>query len=568
MKYKTLLAPLVVLTTCACAQTPESAPMSTVPARPVEKTATQGLTPDILNQFLLAEIAGQRGELKLAADAYVDLAYKTRDVRIAKRATEVALYSRQTDLAMRSAKLWLELEPESVKAKQTWVSLLVGVGRLNDAKPYLQEMLAESSRPVGESFQQLHALLSRTKDKRAVLDLLTELGGAYASVPEAHLAIAQSAWQAGQTERTTQALDAALNLRPGWEAVALFKGKVLQGKGDEAVADYWREFLAQNPAASRVRLAYAQHLARMGKIAEARGEFQTLHQEAPGNPEMYAAIGLLAMQMNDLVAAEVNLKQALEYGHPDPGAVRMYLGQLDEGQRRYEGALTWYRAIQDGKQVFSARMREAVVLAKLGRTDEALALLRGVKTEGDEERVAVIQNEAQVLREAKNDLGAYATLDKGLAQLPDNPDLLYDHAMAAEKIDRLDVLEKHLRRLIELQPEHAHAYNALGYTLANRTNRIDEAIVLLGKALELSPDDPFILDSMGWAMYKARRLDEAVAYLRRALSSRDDPEIAAHLGEVLWQRGDKDEARQIWQGSLKSHPDNKQLREALSRFQP
>lgn len=572
MKLITLLAPLVALATCACAQTPKSAPMSEglspAAVQSAAKAATSGLTPDILNQFLLAEIAGQRGELKLAADAYVDLAYKTRDARIARRATEVALYSRQTNQAMRAAKLWLELEPDSVKARQTWVSMLVSVGRLNDAKPYLQEMLQQSGRPVGETFVQLHSMLSRNKDKRAVLDLMVELAGAYASVPEAHLAVAQSAWQAGQMDQASQSLDTALRLRPGWEAVALFKGKVLAAKGDDAVLDYWRDYLSQNPASSQVRMSYAQQLARSGKFPEARAEFELLMQATPGNPEIYAAIGLLAMQMNDLEGAEKSLRLAVDHGHPDPGAIRMYLGQLDEGRRRYEAALGWFRAIQDGKQVFEARMREAVVLAKLGRVSEALGLLKGIQAADEGEQVALYQNEAQVLREARDHAGAYAALERGLKALPDNPELLYDRAMAAEKVNRLDVLERDLRRLIELRPEHAHAYNALGYTLADRTGRIDEAITLLGKALALAPEDPFILDSMGWALYKARRLDESIGYLRRALRGRDDPEIAAHLGEVLWHRGDRDEARQIWQGSLKIHPDNESLREILSRFQP
>lgn len=571
MNLITLLAPLVALATTACAQTPKTAPQPAVMAQAGQETVAQvpaSLTPEILYQFLLGEIAGQRGELKLAADAYTDLAFKTRNARIAQRATEVALFSRQTDQAMRAARLWLELEPDSAKAKQTWVSLLVGVGRLHDAKPHLQAMLEKGGRPVGEAFMQMHSLLSRSKDKRAVLDLMTELAGAYASVPEAHLAVAQSAWQAGQTEQAGQSLDEALRLRPNWEAVALFKGKVLQAKGEPAVLDYWRGYLEQHPGAREVRMAYAQMLARADRLAEARNEFQTLLRDAPDNPDVHAAVGLLAMQMNDLDAAEANLKLAIEHGHGEPDTVRMYLGQLDEGRRRYEDALVWYRAIQDGKQVFEARMREAQVLAKLGRSEQALQLLRAQEAGDEAERVMLIQNEAQVLREAGDHAGAYAALDRGLVQLPDNPELLYDRAMAAEKVDRLDQVEKDLRKLIELRPEHAHAYNALGFTLADRTGRIDEAIALLGKALALAPEDPFILDSMGWALYKARRLEESVGYLRRALKGRDDPEIAAHLGEVLWQLGERDEARRIWQGSLKSHPDNERLRETLSRFQP
>jgi tetratricopeptide (TPR) repeat protein len=246
----------------------------------------------------------------------------------------------------------------------------------------------------------------------------------------------------------------------------------------------------------------------------------------------------------------------------------MYLGQLAEGRSRYEEALDWYREIGEGQHQFSAGLRAAVVLGKLGRVDEGRLVLTALNATTDAEKTQLFQAEAQMLREARDFEGVYAVLDRGLKAMPDSQDLLYDRAMAAEKLGRLDQLERDLRRLIELNPEHAHAYNALGYTLADRTSRLDEAIELLDKALKLAPEDPFILDSMGWAKFKARRLDEAVSYLKRAYAARPDPEIAAHLGEALWVKGDRDEARRVWQGSLKDHPDNDSLRETLGRLQP
>jgi tetratricopeptide (TPR) repeat protein len=280
------------------------------------------------------------------------------------------------------------------------------------------------------------------------------------------------------------------------------------------------------------------------------------------------ALGLLDMQMNDLDAAETHLKAALEGGQSEDGQIKMYLGQLNEGRRKYEEALRWYEDVDDDQFYLEARLRAAVVLGKMKRVDEGRALLQSLAPKDAGEQTQIIQAEAQMLREAGDFEGAYEALSKGLEKMPESPDLLYDRAMVAERLNRLDVLEKDLRLLIKLKPDYAHAYNALGYTLADRTPRLAEAIELLEKAIKLAPNDPFIQDSMGWALFKAKRLDESISYLKRAYDARPDPEIAAHLGEALWAKGDKEQARRIWEGSIKEHPDNESLRETISRLHP
>jgi tetratricopeptide (TPR) repeat protein len=551
----------------ACAQSPlvktaapvaESAPLS---------PAKSGLTSQVLYQFLLGEIAGQRGELKLSAEAYADLAAKTRDARIAKRATEVALYARLAPLALKSARLWQELEPTSPKALQTLASLLVGGGRMAEARPYLQAWLKTGT--GGAVFLQLHGLLAKQKDKQAVLDLVADLAANYPGTPEAHFAVAQAAWHAGNGAKALSGLDEALRLKPGWSAAPLFKAQVLQQmQGEAASLAYLKEYLAAMPAMREVRLAYAKQLARAAQFDESRVQFEFLAQEMPDDPENHLAIGLIAMQTNNFDSAEASLTKALELGHSDSGSVRFHLGQLAEARGHAEQALTWYQSVTSGRQRLDAQLRAAVVMGKLGKTDQALEWLANLTPGDDAERIRVVQTEAQIMREVKNYPGVVERLTKALEQMPDAADLLYDRAMAAEKIDRLEMLEADLRRLIKLKPEFAHAYNALGYTLADRTNRITEALELLEKALKLEPDDPFIQDSMGWALFKAKRYSEAVDFLRRAHGARPDPEIAAHLGEALWMNGDKDEARRIWQGSLQTHPENESLRETTSRLMP
>lgn len=563
MNAKPLFLALFAVSVSACAQSPVVESPSLASPSP----ASQGLTSQVLYQFLLGEIAGQRGELKLSAEAYADLAVRTRDARVAKRATEVALFARQSSLAIRNASLWLELEPGSAKALQTLSSLLVSAGRLAEAKPHLNAWIKTGK--GGEIFMQLHGLFAKQKDRQAVLDLVSNLAADYPGIPEARFAVGQAAWQAGQASKALGALGEALALKPDWESAALFKAQVLQkAEGDAALLSFFKEYLAAYPAAREVRLAYAKQLARAGNFADSRAQFEFMTRENPDNPEAHFAVGLVAMQTNDMDSAKASFMKALELGHPEEGNVRLYLGQLAEARGTLEEALNWYKSIDKGRMQFDAQLRTALVLSKLGRMDEARAWLSRLAPSGNMERLQIIQTEAQILREAKNYEGVFTVLSEALEKTPDSPELLYDRAMAAEKINRLDTLEKDLRRLIQLKPDYAHAYNALGYTLADRTTRIAEAIELLDKALKLEPDDPFILDSMGWALFKAKRYGEAVVYLRRAHGAKPDPEIAAHYGEALWMNGDREEARKVWKNGLQTYPDNESLRDVASRLMP
>ncbi|MDP2433384.1 MAG: tetratricopeptide repeat protein [Pseudomonadota bacterium] len=568
MNLSPLIATLIAFSLSACAQSQVVLDPAPVPvtARP----ASTGLTSQVLYQILLGEIASQRGELRLSAEAYADLAGKTRDARIAQRAVELAQYAHQPTLALRNAQLWRELEPDSVKAMQRLISLLLDKGRVKEAKPHLEAWLKAGK--SADVFSQLHALFARQKDKQAALDLVADLATVYPALPEARFAVAQVAMQAGQMPRALVALDEVLRLRPQWETAALFKAQALLKKDGEGAAQaFLRDFLKANPGAREVRLAYAKHLARGGRFVESRVEFERLAQDAPNDPDAHFTLGLVAMQTNDLVSARGAFLKALELGHPDAESVRYYLGQLAEADNQFDAALKWYRQTNEGRHRFAAQLRVATMLNRLGRLQEARDWLAGLNAGDDAERVQVVQTEALLLRDTKNYPAVFEVLSRALEKMPDALELLYDRAMVAEKLNRLDVLEQDLRRLIKLKPDHAHAYNALGYTLADRTNRLPEAVELLTQALKLSPDDPFILDSMGWALLKLKRLPEAIDHLRRAYNSKPDPEIAAHLGEALWLKngkGDRDEARRVWQGSLKAYPDNESLREVVSRLTP
>jgi tetratricopeptide (TPR) repeat protein len=246
----------------------------------------------------------------------------------------------------------------------------------------------------------------------------------------------------------------------------------------------------------------------------------------------------------------------------------MYLGQIAEEQKHYSEAMRWYEEVTGGEQYLQAQIHYALALSKQGKLEAARAHLRQIEVSSDQARVRLLLAEAQMLRDANRPLEAFDLIGGALMSAPDQPELLYDYAMLAEKLERMDLLEANLRKLISLQPDHAHAYNALGYSLAERNLRLPEAQELIERALRLSPDDPFIIDSMGWVLYRMGKSKEALEYLRKAYGARPDPEIAAHLGEVLWVAGEHREAEKIWLEAAKKTPGNDALNSTIKRFKP
>ena len=524
------------------------------------------LDSDLLYKFLLAEIAGQRGNYQIAAQAYLEMAKTTRDPRIARRATEVALYGRYTDIAVEAAKIWLATEKDSTAARQTLASLFVNSNDLQSAKPLLQQMLAADGDNIGPALAQLYASLAKHADKNAVLALVKELTKPYRERPEAHFAVAEASLAANKYDAALVEIREAMRLRPDWETGALFQAQLLNRESRAKALDFLNAFLAAHPKAQEVRLGYARQLINDKKFPQARAEFQQLLDDNPQNGDIAVTVALLSVQMNDLDVAENQLKRVLEMDYKDPDAVRFHLGQVAEERKRYDDAAKWYLSVEEGEQFVLAHARYAFILAKQDKLAEARAHLQNLVPQNDAQRVQILQSEAQLMREAKEYKESFDILRKALEVQPDQPELLYDVALAAEKIDRIDIVETNLRRLIVLKPDHAQAYNALGYTLADRTDRLTEARDYIEKALKLSPDDPFILDSMGWVEYRLGHLAQGLQYLENAFQRRPDPEIAAHLGEVMWAKGDKPGAEKIWRDALRDNPENDELQKVIKKY--
>jgi tetratricopeptide (TPR) repeat protein len=537
-----------------------SPPPSTLPDRSLDQ--------ELLFKFLLSEIAGQRGNAQLAAQGYLDMAKTTRDPRIARRAVEIATYARQPNIALEAARVWYDADKDNPQARQALASLLISSNKLHEAKPLLTAMLSAGG-DLGQGFLQLYGMLSRHQDKNAVYTVIQDLAKGYPQLPEAHLATGQAALAAGKPDPAAAEVKEALKLRPDWELGALLQAQLIQQReSTQKAAEYLQGFLQSYPKAREVRASYARLLISDKQIKEARAQYLLLLEEQPGNADVNVTVGLLSLQLNDFDDAETHLKRGLELNYRDPNTLRFYLGQAYEERKRYPEAMKWYTSVTSGDQYVAAQARYAFLLGKQDKLAEARAYLQQVQVQSDADRAALIQAEAQLLREAKAYQESYDVLAKALEKQPDNTDLLYDTALAAEKLDRLDVVETNLRKVIKIKPDHAQAYNALGYTLADRTDRLKEAKQYIEKALKLSPEDPFILDSMGWVMYRLGQHKEGLEFLQRAYAQRPDPEIAAHVGEVLWVKGRQQDAERVWRDSLKEHPDNDVLQTTIKRFMP
>jgi tetratricopeptide (TPR) repeat protein len=517
---------------------------------------------------LLGDLALQRGDTRLAVDAWSDLAKRTRDPAVLARATEVAGFARQYERALELASIWLEVEPDSTRARQTQSSLLVLANRLDELAPQLAILLERDKPNLATNLLHLNRMLARHENKKAVQQLVEKLAAPYETLPESHFAVAQASANAGDNMGALAAIEKALLLRPDWETAALARAQVQARQSNASAITSLAEFVDRQPAARDARLALARLLIGEKRFAEARQHFDRLLKDNPDNPEIIYPIAMLALQQGDASTGRQQLERLLQSDFPDKSSVHFFLGQLDQEQKKPDAALEHYRQVTAGNQYIAARARSAQILLQLGKPDEARELLHNTRGGSAEERSQLTLAEAQLLRDAGRHADAYAVLAEALAAQPDNTDILYDAALTAERSGRPELLETHLKHLLSLRPDHAHALNALGYSLADRNIRLDEAFALITRALVILPDDPFITDSLGWVQYRQGRLDEALATLERAYRHKPDPEIAAHLGEVLWTMGRRDDARRLLDEAARQHPDNETLAGTIKKLLP
>ncbi len=531
------------------------------------------LTGELLYSLMKAELEFQNGSWHGPYLTMLGQAQRTRDPRLARRAADMAMAVKQEGEALVAVRLWRELAPDSDEAAQYFLALALNADDLGEAGRILEQRLRDAGPAArGVVMFQTQQYLARAANKAGAEALLDKLMAPYAQTFEARVLLAQGAFARGETALAETHARAALALKPDSEIAVLTLAQV--STDPDAVSALLAKFLEANPKAREVRSAHARVLVTQKQYALARKQFEAMLADQPDNAGTLNALGIMSMQLNDKLAAERYFARFIEVldqdpdEQRDPGKVLLILAQLAEERGDLKAASRWLGRIgeDDPSTFFAAQLKRGQLMAGDGDLAGARIFLASLKTDEPAQQAQVLVTQAHLLREAGSGEAAYALLADGAKRFPLNPDLLYDYALMAEKTGRMEVMETSLRAVMAQAPDNHQAYNALGYSLAERNVRLPEALALIDKALKMAPGDPFIMDSMGWVQYRLGNLDEAESNLRRAYALRSDVDIAVHLGEVLWHKGQKADAQKLLREARAKDPKNDALKSTLARL--
>jgi len=523
-----------------------------------------GLDSELVYAVLVAELAARSGDLETAFDHYLQAAERARSAELAELAVRAAVTAGDDDAMERGVTLWLDLDPDSVGAHQVAALLRIKAGDREGVLTHLSRVVQIAGADAAAGYNHAIGILSRVEGRKERLDLMRALVELDAKNPEAHQALATVAASVGDDAVAEASARRALELRPDWSKPQVFLVRLMLSQGKRAEARGLLEgFVAAKPEDQALRMLYGQFLVEEKEFSNARVEFERLLSNQPKEPDVLFAAAILSLQLDDLDAARIYFTRLYQTGQRQEEAT-FYLGQVEERAGHMNAAIDWYVKASASNHT-EAQVRIAVIHAKQGDIARAREIIQQLRDQSPEEAETLFLVEGEILQEVGHREEAMEVYATALESYPDNADILYARALLAVRLDRVDLAEGDLRRVIAKNPDHADALNALGYTLADRTDRYSEALSLIEKAYALKPDEPAILDSMGWIQFKLGNQEMALDYLHRALETMSDGEIAAHLGEVLWAMGRRDEAWKVWEAALKEHSDHEYLLEVVGR---
>lgn len=548
---------------------------------PSTPPAQSAMTARLMYELLLGELSFQRGDAQSATALMLDAARRTNDESLFKRAAELAVQSRSGPAALEATRAWRQAYPKSVAAGQYELQVLVVLGRIAETEDAVRRFITTLPAEERVNFiTALPAIYQRVPNKaeaaavaeRALGDALKDP----ALAPAAWTSIGRLRLQAGDKTGALSAatLGQSANVQSEWPALLALQ---LMGAGEANAEAMVKRYLASGSAKPEVNIAYARALVELGRNADAHTELARLTQQAPNAPDAWLVQGALFADERQYPQAEASLQRYLDLTQQPASETgvdrrtgrdqaRMMLARVAERRGDLARAETLLASVESPEQALAVQVRRAEVLARQGQMDAARRAIQSAPERAPDDARLKIQAEAQLLRDHQQPDAAYRLLADELKKDPDDEGLLYDTAMAAERAGDVKEMERLLRQLIEINPEAANAYNALGYSLADRGLRLPEAKQLIEKAVQLVPDDGYILDSLGWVEFKMGRMQEARKILEQAMKMRPDAEIAAHLGEVLWASGDRDGARKVWRDGQRLNPENETLLKTLKRF--
>ncbi len=585
-KFHTRLHCAAVLVACLVVGAHDTRAAASTSAAPENSK----LDSQLFYELLIGEIELREGQAGAAYEMLLDAARRTKDEQLFRRVTDIAVQARAMEQALTAAKAWRNALPDSLQAHRYVVQLLVSLNRINEAAEPLRSMLARSS--GSERLALINSLprfFGTSADSRQAAGLVEQELQPYLARAEtrvlARVATARAWLVAQDSSKALGLARAAHALDPTAEAPAALAIEMLATV--EAAEEIVQSHLAAKPDSHGVRLLYVRALAGSQRYADAIAQLKISTRDQPKLAAPWLTLGALQLELknpNEAIRALQTYVQLVEGqsavattaandeddapASPEQGLTQAWLllAQGAEQLSDFKGAEAWLAKVDNPQRALEVQTRRAALLARQGHFAQARELIQRVPERAPEDARAKLLAEAQVMRDVKRWDDANTVLAQANRQFENDADLLYEHSMTAEKLNRMDDMERLLRRVIEIKPEHHHAYNALGYSLADRNVRLPEAKLLIQKALALSPGDPFITDSLGWVEFRLGNRDEALRLLRGAYKSRPDPEIAAHLGEVLWSLGQKDEARRVWREGRQRDNANDVLRETLGRL--
>ena len=572
-----------VVASTALAQTPPQEEASAPQAReqtpdPNGSDVTAALNAELFYELLVSEMTTSLGDPGAGYELMLDAARRSGDARVYHRATEVALESRSAERALTAARAWQQAYPQSRDANRYILRILVALNRVAETEaPLRQELAQASTQDEIATLQALPQLYAHVSDKALAARLVEQAVGDNlthpAIGPVAWVSIGRMRLAAADKPGALEALRRAQAMDAGNDNAAMLALQLLEN-GVADAEPLLTGYLAGSPRPG-VRMAYARLLLQAQRTNEAQTQVEAVTRESPDAPQGWLALASLHLQANRLDAAQAALERLTQLLEAQPASeqrqramTQAYLMQAQIAEKRgdFAQAESWLARIDDPSDPLDIQSRRASLLVRQGKVDEALALIRATPASSPDDERFKLEVEAQLLREAGQYQKAYEAQSQAVALAPQNDDLVYDQAMLAEKTGRIDEMERLLREIIARAPDNRNALNALGYSMADRGVELDEAKALITRALNLAPGDPFITDSLGWVEFRLGNAEKARSLLETAYGKQPDPEIAAHLGEVLWTLGEHERALTIWRQGLSASKDNAVLLETLKRL--
>jgi tetratricopeptide (TPR) repeat protein len=563
-----LIVPSLLLS--ACATNPTST--SGLPATPEDEKqqipqsyATDGLSGDLIYNTLTSEIAAQRGHSKLALEHALQAAKESRDESAAERATGLGLQANMPDAALEAATLWVEISPKSLKAHQITSVLYIRENNLSQAIDHLQQVVEIANSQGHSGYLQAAAIAEKSAEPDQALLIMQQLVSDESQDPKAFYALALTAYRAQQSKLALDYVDRSIALDSTSTQSLILKTQIIFSMDQKAQGLAFIEQAYLNATNdTQLGKAYARMLLEMHKTEESLGIYESLHEQDPDDSDITFSLGIINLQLERYQDAEAYLKTLVDKRQMRDQA-SFYLGMIAEEEDNPDEALSWYSRV-GGKNLIDAQIRIAKILADQGNLNQARETLQRLRISQSAHEVKFYIIEAELLREARDYQTAHQVYTKALEIYQDDIDLLYARGLNAADLKRIDLLENDLRKILASQPKHADALNALGYTLADQTDRLEEAKGYIEQALALKPESPAILDSMGWVEFRMGNLDKALEYLNKAAEISPDAEIASHLGEVLWHLGQQQRAIEVWKEANEQDPDNRFIKPVMERL--